>query len=188
MTTFVIILVLVAVAVAAVATIPLMIRSTRRQVGGPRQPALGSPAQVWVSRAERVLRELDSALTDHEAWQGVTDDAEQVVAELKLTAGRVADLDHALTQVDPGLAATERMRVERESMLTRMEAAVGGLEKARAEVLELLVTPSAVIADPDPVRELNSRLVGLRAGLIEVRGLGDPETGSGTERDSQGHP
>jgi erythromycin esterase-like protein len=187
-TTLVIILVLVAVAVLAVATIPLMIRSTRRQAGGPRQPALGSPAQVWVSRAERVLRELVAALTDHEAWRGVIDDAEQVAAELKLTASRVADLDQALAQVDPSLAATERMRTERETLLTRMESAVAGLERARAEVLELLVTPSSVISDPDPVRELNSRLAGLRAGLVEVRGLTDPEIGSGTERDGQGHP
>ncbi len=188
MTTFVIILVLVAVAVGAVAIIPLVIRSTRRQAGGPRQPALGSPAQVWVSRAERVLRELDDALTDHDAWRGVTDDAEQVVAELKITASRIADLDHALGQVDPAQAATGRMRAERGTLLSRMEATVGGLEKARAEVLELLVSASPMITDPDPVRELNTRLAGLRAGLVEVLGLTDPETGSGTERDSQGHP
>ena len=188
MTTLVIILVLVAVAVAAVATIPLMIRSTRRQASGARQPALGSPAQVWVSRAERVLRELDSALTEHDAWRGVTDDAEQVVAELKITASQVADLDHALGQVDPAQVATERMRAERGNLLSRMEAAVSGLEKARAEVLELLVTDSSMITDPDPVRELNNRLAGLRAGLVEVRGRSDPEIGSGTERDGQGHP
>lgn len=185
-----IILVLVVIAAGAVATVPLMIRSTRKQAVpvGPRQPSIGSPAQVWVSRAERVLRELDSALTEYDAWRGVTDDAEQVVAELRITASQVAETDHALAQVDPGLAAAERLRAARGTLLSRMESAVGGLENARAEVLELIATASSVITDPDPVRELNSRLAGLRAGLVEVRRLTDPENGSGTDRDSQGHP
>jgi hypothetical protein len=69
-----------------------------------------------------------------------------------------------------------------------MESVVAGLERARAEVVELIATASLAGADPDPVRELNSRLEGLRAGLVEIRGLNNPEIGSGTERDGQGHP
>jgi CHASE3 domain sensor protein len=190
-TTFVIILVLLVIAVGAVATVPLMIRSTRRQAtgSGPLRPIVGSPAQVWVSRGERVLRELGSALAEHDAWQGVTMDAEQVVAELRITAGRVAEVDHALAQIqDRVLAAAGRLREARGTLLSRMESAVAGLERARAEVVELIATASSVIVDPDPVRELNSRLEGLRAGLVEVRGLTNPETGSGIERDGQGHP
>jgi hypothetical protein len=189
-TTFVIILALLVIAVGAVAVIPLMIRSTRRsQVTGPRPPAMGSPAQVWQARGERVLRELGAALAEHEAWQGVTMDAEQVVAELRSTASQVAEVDHALAQVqDPALAAAERLREARATLLSRMEIAVAGLERARAEVLELIATASSVIVDPDPVRELNSRLTGLRAGLIEVRGLADPEAGSGIDHSGQGHP
>lgn len=191
MTTFVIILVLVVIAAVAVATVPLMIRSTRRQSVrvGPRRPAMGSPAQVWVSRGERVLRELGSALAEHDAWQGVSTDAEQVVGELRATASQVAKVEHALSQLqDPGLAAAERLRETRDTLLSRMESAVGGLEQARAELVELIATASTVAADPDPVRELNSRVAGLRAGLIEVRGLADPEPGSGIDRGDQGHP
>jgi hypothetical protein len=189
--TFVIILVLVVIAAGAVAMVPLMIRSTRRQsvrAGGPR-PVLGSPAQVWVSRGERVLRELGSALAEHDAWQDVSTDAEQVVGELRSTASQVADVEHALSQIqDPALAAADRLRETRDTLLSRMASAVGGLEQARAEVVELIATASSVIVDPDPVRELNGRLAGLRAGLIEVRGLADPEAGSGIDREGQGHP
>ena len=191
MTTLVIILVLLVIAAGAVAAVPLMIRSTRRQatVAGPPRPALGSPAQVWVSRGERVLRELGAALAEHDTWQGVTMDAEQVVAELRSTGDRVAEVDHALAQIqDSALAAAERLREARTTLLSRMESAVAGLERARAEVLELIATASSVIVDPDPVRELNSRLDGLRAGLVEVRGLANPETDSGIEGHGQGHP
>lgn len=191
MTTLVIILVLVVIAVAAVATIPYMIHSARRRatVSGPRQPGMGSPAQVWVARGERVLRELEAALADHEAWRAVADDAAQVVAELRVTGSQVAEVDHALSQIaDPELAAAVRLRDTRTALLSRMESAVTGLETARAQALELIATAATLGPDPDPVRELNSRLAGLRAGLVEVRGLSDPEAGSGIERDGQGHP
>jgi hypothetical protein len=196
-TTLVIILVLLAIAAGAVVAVPLMIRSTRRQpVEGrdPRRPAIGSPAQVWVSRGERVARELDATLSEHGMWQGVSADAELVVMELRTTAGQVAELDHALAQIaDPQLAAAERIREAKQALLTKMESAVGGLEQARAEVLELIATAAAVASkplapDPEPVGELTSRLAGLREGLIEVRELANPEAGSGIERDGQGHP
>jgi hypothetical protein len=98
------VIVLVVVAVAALATVPLMIRSTRRQrLAGPaavgRQPIMGSPAQVWISRGERVLRELNVTLTEQPAFAAVAADAEQVVMELRLTAGQVAELDHALARI-----------------------------------------------------------------------------------------
>jgi CHASE3 domain sensor protein len=187
--TFVIILVLLVVAVGAVAAMLLMIRSNRRQLDDSPRPAMGSPAQVWLSRAERVVRELGSALAGHEAWQGVTVDAEQVVEELRSTASQVAEVDHALSQIeDPRLEPSTRLRASRDTLLTRMENAVAGLEQARAEVVELIATASSVIVDPDPTRELNSRLAGLRAGLIEVRGVVNPETGSGNDHSGQGHP
>lgn len=98
------VIVLVVIGVLALATIPLMIRSTRRQqvesgraVG--RQPLMGSPAQVWTSRGERVLRELNATLVEQPAFGAVAVDAEQVVMELRLTAGQVAELDHALARI-----------------------------------------------------------------------------------------
>jgi hypothetical protein len=180
--TLVIILVLLAVAVAAVAAVPLMIRSTRRQQvdGGPRRPVLGSPAQVWVERGERVLRELDASLAEYGVWQPVSGDAAQVVAELRLTGGQVAELDHAIAGTDPELAAAGRLREAREALLARMASAVAGLEQARAEVAELIATAALSPADPEPTAQLTSRLDGLRAGLVEVRRLSDPDAGSGT--------
>jgi len=94
----VLIVVLVVIGIAAVVTVPLMIRSTRRQLApeaapGMRKPIMGSPAQVWVSRGERVLRELAATLGEHAALHGVSADAAGVVAELRLTAGQVAELE-----------------------------------------------------------------------------------------------
>jgi chromosome segregation ATPase len=98
------VIVLVVVGVVALATIPLMIRSTRRQRVEPgqavgRQPLMGSPAQVWTSRGERVLRELNATLAERSAFAMLAADAEQVVMELRLTAGQVAELDHDLARI-----------------------------------------------------------------------------------------
>ncbi len=100
----VLVVVLVVIGIAAVVSVPLMIRSTRRQViedvpPGGRRPIMGSPAQVWVSRGERVLRELGTTLGDDAALHGISVDAAQVVAELRLTASQVAELDHALARI-----------------------------------------------------------------------------------------
>jgi hypothetical protein len=193
-TLVIIILVLVVIAAAAVAAVPLMIRSTRQQaVDGrdPRKPLMGSPAQVWVSRGERVRRELGRALAEHGAWQAVGADADLVVTELRITAEQVAELDHAISQIhDPELPAAGRLRQAREKLLVKMEGAVVGLEQARAELLELIAIAATtpLTADPDPAGELTSRLEGLRVGLIEVRGLADPESGSGMAGGAQGHP
>ncbi|HEV7647080.1 MAG TPA: hypothetical protein VGP26_02850 [Actinophytocola sp.] len=103
--TTVLLVVLVVIGIAAVVTVPLMIRSTRRQVAEPdaapgmRKPIMGSPAQVWVSRGERVLRELGATLGENAALHGVSADAAGVVAELRLTASQVAELDHALARI-----------------------------------------------------------------------------------------
>ncbi|MFL6124842.1 hypothetical protein [Actinophytocola sp.] len=98
------VIVLVVIGVAALVTVPLMIRSTRRQrlEPGPavgRQPLMGSPAQVWTSRGERVLRELNATTAEQPAFVGLAADAEQVVMELRITAGQVAELDHALAGI-----------------------------------------------------------------------------------------
>jgi hypothetical protein len=102
--TTVVIVVLVVIGVAALVTVPLMIRSTRRQVvedvppDGAR-PTMGSPARVWTERGERVVRELGDTLGAHADLHGISTDAAHVVAELRLTASRVAELDHMLARI-----------------------------------------------------------------------------------------
>jgi chromosome segregation ATPase len=111
---WVLVVLLVVIGVVALATVPLMVRSTRRQHVEPgqavgRQPLMGSPAQVWTSRGERVLRELNATLAEQPAFAVVAADAEQVVMELRLTAGQVAELDHALARIPvPDLEAEYR--------------------------------------------------------------------------------
>lgn len=122
---WVLVVLLVVVGVVALATVPLMIRSTRRQHVEPgqavgRQPLMGSPAQVWTSRGERVLRELNATLAEQPAFAMVAADAEQVVMELRLTAGQVAELDHALARIPvPDLEAEHR------SLITAVAQAQG---------------------------------------------------------------
>lgn len=110
------VIVLIAIGVLAIATVPVMIRSTRRQqAAGPvgRQPIMGSPAQVWVSRGERVLRELTATLGEQPGFTTLAADAGQVVMELRITAGQVAELDHGLAQIPVPELEAERANLTR---------------------------------------------------------------------------
>ena len=123
--TTVLVVVLVVIGIAAVVTVPLMIRSTRRQVApdatpGTRKPIMGSPAQVWESRGERVLRELGTTLGENAALHGVSADAAGVVAELRLTASQVADLDHALARIP-----VPSLEQERDELAARLAEPAG---------------------------------------------------------------
>lgn len=124
--TTVIIIVLVLIGIGAVVSVPLMIKSTRRQVADEpatlgRRPAMGSPAQVWVSRGERVLRELGTTLGEHGTLHGVSVDAVQVVAELRITASQVAELDHAIAQIP-----VPSLEEERHALAASLAEAAGG--------------------------------------------------------------
>jgi truncated hemoglobin YjbI len=136
-----VVIVLLVIGVAALVTVPLMIRSTRRQQVTPgraigRQPLLGSDAQVWTARGERVLRELDATLAEQPAFAAVAGDAEQVVTELRLTAGQVAELDHALAAIP-----TPSLEQERQSLTVAVAQAQG-----TPEVTDLARSLEAVTA------------------------------------------
>jgi len=219
------VIIVVLIGVAALVTVPLMVRSTRRQVAADqravgRQPIMGSPAQVWVSRGERALRELGNALGEQPGFAVLAADAEQVVMELRITAGQVAELDHGLARipvpaleeerraltaalaesaggpagpdlarsheaVSARLAAAQRQRDTRDALVAKMQATVTELERARDELAELITgTSSALAVDSDAAAQLTGRLDGLREGLVEVRGMTNPEIGPA----GQGHP
>jgi hypothetical protein len=136
-----VVIVLLVIGVAALVTVPLMIRSTRRQQVTPgraigRQPLLGSDAQVWTARGERVLRELDVTLAEQPAFAAVAGDAGQVVTELRLTAGQVAELDHALAAIP-----TPSLEQERQSLTVAVARAQG-----TPEVTDLTRSLEAVTA------------------------------------------
>jgi hypothetical protein len=216
------IVLLVVLGVLAVVSVPLMIRSTRRQLvvdvpPGARRPAIGSPARVWAERGERVLRELAELVADHAdphgVMVGVSEDAARVVAELRVSASRVAELDHLLDGIPEldlaaqlralaGSAADDsartrealsarldtarRHREARDALLAGMRATVSELERARddlAEVLGDLPDPGPGVHD-NAAAQLTGRLDALREGLVEVRDASNPEVGPGT----QGYP
>lgn len=208
------VIVLIAIGVLAVATVPVMLRTTRRRreaapIG--RQPSLGSPAQVWVSRGERVLRELTASLGEQPGFAMLVADAEQVVTELRVTASQVADLDHGLARIpvpeleaeragltgdspdqarslaaiDARLAAAARQRATRDALVAKMQATVMELERARDELAEVITaTTSELSPSTDATAQFTSRLDGLREGLVEVRRITHPDTGP----PGQGHP
>ena len=163
----VLIVVLVVIGIAAVVSVPLMIRSTRRQVvedapPGARQPALGSPAQVWVSRGERVLRELGTTLGEHAALHGVSADAASVVAELRLTASQVAELDHALARIP-----VPSLEDERRSLAAALAEAAG--KPAEADLARSHEAVSARIAAADRQREQRDALLArMQATVTEL--------------------
>jgi hypothetical protein len=154
----------------------LVVRGTgRRQarLDAVVRPALGSPAQVWTERGERVLGELRAEVAGT-GFGWVESDAADVVEELRITAGQVAGLDQTLARVQ-----TPRLRGLRDSLLARMAAAVRGLEHARAEVAALVIDSGVRSPVGDADERLAARVAGLRAGLAEVHRLAAPEDGQG---------
>jgi truncated hemoglobin YjbI len=163
----VLIVVLVVIGIAAVVSVPLMIRSTRRQVvadaaPGARKPIMGSPAQVWVSRGERVLRELGITLGEHAALHGISEDAAGVVAELRLTASQVAELDHALARIP-----VPSLEDERRALTTALAEAHG--RPAAADLARSHEAVSARLAAAERQRDQRDALLAkMQATVTEL--------------------
>lgn len=172
----VLVIVLVVIGVLALVAVPLMIRSTRRQhvesgraVG--RQPIMGSPAQVWTSRGERVLRELSATLVEQPAFAAVAADAEQVVMELRLTAGQVAELDHALARIPvPALEEEHRTLTSAVAQgapgatdlarsLEAVTARLGAAARQRASRDALLARMGATVMELERARDELAELI-----------------------------
>lgn len=162
-------IVVVAVAligVAALVTVPLMVRSTRRQVASDqyaigRRPVMGSPAQVWVSRGERVLRELGGSVGERPGFAVLAADAEQVVMELRVTAGQVAELDHGLAGI-PVPALEE----ERRALTVALAESPGG--PAAADLTRSRDAVSARLAAAERQRGTRDALLaGMQATVTE---------------------
>jgi truncated hemoglobin YjbI len=163
------------IGIAAVVTVPLMIRSTRRQVAsdvppGGRRPIMGSPAQVWVSRGERVLRELGVTLGENAVLHGISADAAQVVVELRLTASQVADLDHALARIP-----VPALEDERRALATALAEAQG--RPAEADLARSHEAVSARIAAAERQRDQRDALVAkMQATVTELEQARDELT------------
>jgi hypothetical protein len=139
---------------------------------------LGSPAQVWTARGERLLGELRADLAGNTAFGWVEADAAEVVEELRTTAGQVAELDRTLARMRSPEAGG-RLRGLRDSLLAGMQAAVRGLEQARAEVNAIMIDSGVRSVTADADERLAARVAGLRAGLAEVHRLSAPGNGQG---------
>lgn len=171
---------LIAIGVLALATVPVLIRSARaRQVAAPvgRQPAMGSPAQVWVSRGERVLRELTATHGGRPGFATLASDAELVVVELRVTASQVAELADGLSRIpvpaleDERAALTERLSTATDTTdLTRsLEAVAARLAAAarqRATRDALVAKMQATVLELERARdELAEAITGTTSAL-----------------------
>jgi hypothetical protein len=158
---------LVVIGLLALVTVPFMIASTRRQqpavaaeVGG-RKPLLGSAAQVWVSRGERVLRELTTSLGGQPGFATLAADAEQVVMELRITAGQVAELDHAIARIP-----VPELEVEQASLAESVAVADGS--PAEADLVRAHDAVSARLAAAARQRESRDMLLArMQATVME---------------------
>ncbi|TCP41127.1 hypothetical protein EV191_12725 [Tamaricihabitans halophyticus] len=179
MTTVIIIVVLVVIAAGALALIPLMNASTRQARLAPEEPSgplPGSPAQVWLARGERVLGELRGKLSEAPVFDMLSADAEQVVGELRATAGQVAELDRGIAQIPtPELERQRDHLAEQLSARQTAEASPEGLTeqyeltKARESVESRLAVAERQRAARDALlTRMESAVLGLESSRDEV--------------------
>lgn len=97
-------------ALALIAGIAFLLRTGRNApiaAARPR-PALGSPAQVWLERGERVRSEIQTKIAGQPGWSAISADAESVVLDLADSAERVASLNQQLDSIDLAQLTAER--------------------------------------------------------------------------------
>jgi hypothetical protein len=143
-------------------------------------PAKGSPAEVWLRRAEKAVQALrDQTTTAPPSLAGglaeVGDDAARTAGELRRVAGQVAAVDDAATRLD-----VPRLQAERARLVQAVFAAADGSarkehERAAAAVADQLAAYGRLRTVGD---ELVARmeattlgLEGLVARLAEVLAL-----------------
>ena len=129
-----------AVVVAALGlVVAVLLRRARaaQQPPGPR-PAIGSPAQVWLERGERVAGRLRKLAAEQPMLAGVDADADDVLTELRAAATEAARLVAARAGLPVNVLAAQDLLAAIESLLARMRAAVAALERAEAEFAGLL--------------------------------------------------
>jgi DNA repair exonuclease SbcCD ATPase subunit len=107
--------------------------STPAQSAPPR-PNLGSPAQVWLERAERITRSLRELAERYPALYGAADDADAVLAELRSAATDVARLDEARSRLPTAALQARRERLDASIAAAANEPAAAELRSARAAV------------------------------------------------------
>jgi chromosome segregation ATPase len=117
---------------------------------------------VWTARGERVLRELNVTTAEQPAFVGLANDAEQVVMELRITAGQVAELDHALSGIP-----VPSLEDERRSLTTAKAGAEG--TPAAAELARSLAAVDARLDAAARQRESRDALLArMQATVMEL--------------------
>jgi hypothetical protein len=135
------------------------------------RPAKGSPADVWLGRAEKAVRTLTgqvrSAGTVRESLTGIAAGAGATLDELRRVAAQVAAVDDAAGAIDVARLQAERTRLVQTVYDTpERSAARAGHTRAAAAVAEQLATYQRLRSARDElVARLESTALGLE-GLV----------------------
>jgi hypothetical protein len=184
-TTLVVLAVLLAAAALLLAVAVIQSRARRRAdaasvQAAPRpvegvaaaRPALGTPAQVWLERGERVAQRLRRLGEEHPALSGASDDAEAVVAELRSAAGDVAALDAARVRLPMGTLEAERRRLDAAVADAVGSPAEADLRTARDAVTARLDLAARHRATTDALlARMRAAVAGLEHAADELTGL-----------------
>lgn len=137
-----------------------------------RRPTIGSPAQVWLERGERVAQRLRRLGDEHALLSGAADDADAVLAELRASSSEVATLDAARARLSVTALDAELRRLDR-----AIAAAAGGeaehdLRSARDAVAARMALANRHRAATEAlVARMRSAVAGMEQAEDELRGL-----------------
>lgn len=133
-------------------------------------PALGSPAQVWLERGERVAARLRQLGAQHPALTGAGDDADAVLAELRAAAAEVAALDTARARLPMSTLRAEQDRLD--AAITAGGAGAADLRTAREAVAARLTLAAQHRAAADALlARMRAAVAGLEHAEDELSGL-----------------
>ena len=153
---------------------PVDTRSALPSTGrpAPRTPVLGSPAQVWLERGERVAQRLRRLGTEYPVLTGVGDDADAVLTELRAAASEVAGLDAARSRLPAMALQAEQRRLDDAIAAAPDDPAAHDLRVARdAVAARLALAGRHRAATGALLARMRAAVAGLEQAEDELAGL-----------------
>jgi len=171
LTLLIVLLLIVALLLVVVARRRTRAATTPMHPPQPR-PELGSPAQVWLERAERITRSLRELTERYPALSGAADDADAVLLELRSGASDVARLDEARSGLSQAALQAQRRRLDASIAAASGEAAAAELRSARDAVDAQLELAARHRATRDQLlARMQAAVAGLEQADAELRAL-----------------
>lgn len=143
-------------------------------------PALGSPAQVWLERGEKVARRLRMLVANNPALTVVGGDVDEVLAELRRVAADVAALDAARPRLSVSELRAERLRLDEAIERAAGTPSEADLRTARGAVDTRLDLAAGHRAGTDALlARMHTAVAGLEQAEDELTALLAASSGAG---------